>query len=502
MRFAWRVPAILAAGFLVSRVIFYLIGVRFDASPLFTFWQFLDVPLLQHRLLESVWYLHSQPPLFNVFLGLVLKLSSLHAPAIFHGVYVILGLIQTQLLFVLLKRFGMSEKFAFGVALFSAITPVSIVFENWLFYDYPLATLFLAMTFCLHQFFEKKLARYAAGFFTAMLLVVLMRSLFHAVWVVAVTSMIFYFAKDHRKLVFRAAAIPLLLIALFYAKNVIQFGSLTGSTWFGQHLARVTTAEVDENIRKDLVAQGKLTPTALIPAFSELDRYNAIPFTHRVTGIPALDQPSKISGAENFNNAAYIQISEMYKHDALFIATHYPKVLATSIFKSSFFYLRSPEEFYMLRSRVEKLGIYDPMFRAAIYGELAEYPDHTTKGQPGYQNQMLMATPWIMLFVIPMVLLFAIRVVRRGFREKKFDALQVSMMFIAVNLLFVSVIANIFEMGENNRIRYMMDPLFLLLGSVMMRELYAAMRSWQGWGVSLRLKPKMLVQAALRMRIF
>jgi uncharacterized membrane protein len=55
LRSAQRLPAILAGLFLLSRVIFYIVGIRFDATPLYTFWQFLDVPLLQHRLTESLW---------------------------------------------------------------------------------------------------------------------------------------------------------------------------------------------------------------------------------------------------------------------------------------------------------------------------------------------------------------------------------------------------------------------------------------------------------------
>ncbi len=495
-------PAILAGLFLLSRVVFYLIGIRFDASPLFTFWQFLDIPLLQHRLVESLWYLHSQPPLFNAFLGVVLKLNALHAPAIFHAAYLGLGLLQTLLLFWLLKRFGASEKLAFVIALVSAVSPVSIVFENWLFYDYPLATLFLVMTYALVQFFDRKQARYAFGFFTGMLIVVLTRSLFHAVWVIAITSMIFYFAKADRKLLFKAALVPLMLIGLFYAKNIVQFGSLTGSTWFGQHLARVTTEQVSEETRKDLVAQGKLSPAALIPAFSDLDCYQSLSVDRHLTGIPALDQTAKVGGAVNFNCVQYIQISEMYKRDALYVASHMPAVLATSIVKSSFFYARSPAEFYMLRTRVEKLGAYDPIFRAVVYGELASYPDHTTKGTSGYQRQMLLSTPWFMLLLIPMMLLYAARFVIRTLRTKEADAAQITMLFITVNLLFVSVIANIFEMGENNRIRYMMDPMFLLLGSVMLREVYALVKAWPGWRVSLSRKPKLLVQSAMRMRIF
>ena len=37
--------------------------------------QYLDPLLLKSDLLKSLFYLHSQPPIFNLFLGIVLKLS-------------------------------------------------------------------------------------------------------------------------------------------------------------------------------------------------------------------------------------------------------------------------------------------------------------------------------------------------------------------------------------------------------------------------------------------
>ncbi len=57
------------AMFLLSRSAAMAAGVRFDASPLGYFLQYLDPHLLRARLGESLWYLHSQPPLFNLLLG-------------------------------------------------------------------------------------------------------------------------------------------------------------------------------------------------------------------------------------------------------------------------------------------------------------------------------------------------------------------------------------------------------------------------------------------------
>ena len=482
----------LAAVFLLSRIIIYALGIRFDSTTLATFWQFLDPKLLQERLLESLWYLHSQPPIYNLFLGIVLKISPVHYTALFHGIYLLLGFWLASSLYQLLRHFEFSERTAVILASLFMLTPVSIVFENWLFYDYPLAAIFAAMALAFLKFMKNGKTRDAAFFFTLLLVVVLMRSLFHAVWVVAVTGLMFYLARDHRRALIRGAMVPLAIISLFYSKNMIQFGSMAGSTWFGQHLSRVTTAEIDENVRKDLVERGVLTPAALIPAFTHLVYYNSLGLTKSKTGIPALDDERKASDFQNFNNAEYIQISELYKKDALYVAAHYPGVLATSIVKSSFFYLRSPGEFYMLRVPNAKLGLYEKLFRGVVYGELAEYPNRVNKGQPGYQKQMLLSTPWIMLFLLPATLVFGGRRAVQAWKNRKhgFSATDSTMLFVGFTLLFVSVIANIFEMGENNRIRFMIDPFFMLVGCVMIRDGLAYLRSHDVKAVVLARLPK------------
>src|SRR5277367_5474972 len=64
--------AVLAA-FVISRVLYYWAGIRFDASPVRDNWQFIDPVLMQHRLFESLYYLHMQPPGFNLAIGLIVK---------------------------------------------------------------------------------------------------------------------------------------------------------------------------------------------------------------------------------------------------------------------------------------------------------------------------------------------------------------------------------------------------------------------------------------------
>lgn len=65
--------ALLAIVFAVSRLGYYLLGVRFDARPVLHYYQFVDPELLKHRLVESLFYLHIQPPGWNLYIGAVLK---------------------------------------------------------------------------------------------------------------------------------------------------------------------------------------------------------------------------------------------------------------------------------------------------------------------------------------------------------------------------------------------------------------------------------------------
>ena len=60
--------AVLTLAFGLSRLSCYLAGVRFDATTLPYYLQFVDPKLLKSSLGQSIFYLKEQPPAFNVFL--------------------------------------------------------------------------------------------------------------------------------------------------------------------------------------------------------------------------------------------------------------------------------------------------------------------------------------------------------------------------------------------------------------------------------------------------
>jgi hypothetical protein len=83
-----------------------MLGVRFDARPILNFFQFIDPELLKHRLLESMYYLHVQPPGFNLYTGIVLKLFPDAYPTVFHAIHLALGIGICWLTYYLMTACG------------------------------------------------------------------------------------------------------------------------------------------------------------------------------------------------------------------------------------------------------------------------------------------------------------------------------------------------------------------------------------------------------------
>ena len=65
---------LLAASFIVSRVLYYLLGIRYDTWDNTNPMQLIFPELIVKDFWRSLFYFHSQPPFFNFCYGVVLKL--------------------------------------------------------------------------------------------------------------------------------------------------------------------------------------------------------------------------------------------------------------------------------------------------------------------------------------------------------------------------------------------------------------------------------------------
>ena len=120
--------------FLFSRVLAYVFNVDFDYSPIYKYWQYLDINTLRNNLIDGVWYNHAQPPFFNLLLGIILKLFGNHAIFVFSFLLKIISLSNAILLYNLLKKIEINRNIALIISVFYLISPASIILETELYY--------------------------------------------------------------------------------------------------------------------------------------------------------------------------------------------------------------------------------------------------------------------------------------------------------------------------------------------------------------------------------
>jgi len=442
---------------LVSRLGYHLAGVRFDASSLPWFWQFVDPALLRSNLAQSLWYLHSQPPAFNAFLGAVLNLFAGHETVAFTFGYLLAGLIFTAAMFLLLRGLGVPDTPSAILTGIYVVSPACVLYENWLFSTYPATVLLLLTALFWQRFVRRGRSLDAVLLFAAAGLLAMTWSLFHLVWLLGlVLTLVLFRRKDWRKVVL-AAAVPLLLVVLWYGKNLVQVGEFTGSTWFGINFSKMTNSMLTIPERRTLYDNGTISAVSLLPPFSEPDKYyGALPKPGR-TGVPVLDQEMKPSGVANFNNALFVAVSRQYGRDARRILTVQPVAYLRGLAESYLIYYLPANAYLFLDNNATRIkGL--ARLASILDGRFFYHTDRSLRlTRPAqYYLQGFLNTGWFLILAYALVLAAGLALL---LRPSPFLPQPPSLFLLWFNVAWVTLLANAFEVGENNRFRFVTDPL-------------------------------------------
>ncbi len=451
--------------FILSRLLFFYVGIRFDTIFLAHFWQYIDLPLLKNNLFQSIYYLHSQPPLFNMFLGFVLKIFATNAILVFNILYLFFGLIFTISLFLLMTKLGVPDKLSAILTVLFVISPACILYENWLFYTYPTATLLCLSALFLHKFLVTQTIKNGFIFFTLLSLIVLTRSIFHLLWFVLFVLILLFYERYNWKIIAFACCIPLMVILLLYAKNIYIFGNSTSSSWFGMNLSRMTVMNLSENERASLIQQGKISELSLIPPFSGLEVYQDYLPRIKKTNIPVLDQEVKVGGATNFNNIVYIDISKQYLKDAVYVLIFYPKAYLKGLMLSYWNYFRPSGNYWFLKGNRKHIQNMDRFYNLIFYGQLLNNDNPILKDGTiiQYDTHKFLNMGLFLVIGYPILAFYGFFLTLKAFSRNPIDLpFALTMLFIWINIIYVTLVGNSFELHENNRFRFMIDPFFLV----------------------------------------
>lgn len=469
--------------FVASQIIAILLGIRFVGSSVMViepFWQYLDPQILKTDLLRGLFFLHSQPPLFNAFLGLVLKLFPQHYEQAFAWIFRMFSFGTLLLMGLIMRKMAINEKLIFILCAIFAIFPNFLVYTNLLFYTLPVAFLLLLSCFFLQNFIESQRMKYAFLFTSTAGIIMLTRSIYHLLWFVLCAAVIFFLVESNRRRIFlRASILPVLVVILLYAKNSALVGSFGPSSWMGMNLARGWPLPNDsmrnlnaflepEEIRH-LSETNKINAEWIVGPFMPPAAYTNLGYFRNDKSSfwhPAITAPEKRSSLPkvmhpNFNHVDYAKISKkMLDADRAIIAEYPAKYFARVLlgFKMYLQPATGPSWF---------------LVQSYNYNPIQKYADLLTKLL--FQGRRIELArgyiPWNSFHILfPVLVLFGMKKVFVNSNQ------NVTFAYIVLTIIWVAMITNLLEFGENNRIRFETDPLIVVLLAAGLQSFYRFLR--------------------------
>ncbi len=453
--------------FIGSRIVYFLLGVRFDDSLLLWSPHYIDRQLLISDFGRSIFYLHSQPPIMNLFLGIVLHLFPNYETNIFWFCYLLLGLTLMLSFYLLLKNLGVVTPLTVIFPALFIISPGAILYENWLFYSYPVCT---ALTFsaliCL-KFFKSPRLVYSLLLFFSLGIVALMWSFFHLLWLVAGVAILLTLRPQEWKRIVLGFTIPFILVLGWYVKNAILFGEFTASTWFGMNFSRITTCMLSLEERKQLNTNGIISVFSTLTAFGDLDQYQPYLKPVPLTGIPVLDQKRKASGFPNLNNIAYIHIFRERAKDAFRVITLKPNAYFRGIIRAVLIFFTPADDYLYFGKNRTKIETFARVFNTIFAGQFNRYINPKFRvTKPVLHYLLVMAHTGLFIIIgyggafIAGILLL---------RSHHANFVSQTLIFIWMTLLYGLLVGTLTEVGENNRFRFVFDPLMLAFVGTIIR---------------------------------
>jgi hypothetical protein len=446
-------------------------GARMDLQFLGLAPQLPDVDVLQDRLVETVWFTHTQPPLYTAFVGLVLKASPFPDGATFLVVHLAMGAALILVLRRLFGLLGLGRAATFVALALVAANPSLVAIELVVSYDLPTTLLLALLALKTARYVASASGRDLAWVAGLSCAIVLTRTVFHPVWLLLVlVGVIAMRAPTMERR--RAAAVvgaPLALVALLVMKNLVLFDVAGLTSFAGPSTSKLAGAVATDDEIRELQADGTVSAIFGRPVFFGYEAYaDALdPCVRKRPDIPVLAQPTRPSGYPNMNDECMLEVYELQGADGAAFARARPSrfVAAQAAGAQMFFEPALP---IIFTSNADELGPAQSLFRATLFAQIqldpvarTEFGDLRILDHGGVE-----LVPIVLLADLAAIALGldrAWRLVRRrtrpggGRRRAGYGA------WAAVGLTcgWVTTIGSLLEINENARYRMLIEPFLI-----------------------------------------
>jgi hypothetical protein len=474
-----EVPLGLAIAFcLAIRAIFYsLYGLSFDPDVIW--WQMLDTELLTAAPFQSIYLMHMQPPLLNLLYAAALALPGGTGFSLLHVLFVGSSLMIVALLYAFLRRFGARPYASALAAALFGVLPQTLLYENIYFYSHLEAVLVLGAAAFACAYFEQRRLVAFVGFAISLVVLALLRSLFHLAWVAVVLIGACILASrqrgwDRGALLVAIAAIC--AIATVYLKNLNQFGSFSVSSWDGISLMSMVLptragdqakfAQVVDDIKRRADG-GELSP-ATVAALQTSDIWSG--WVGFAKGCNSSEQRRVLCSVErsngelNFNHTAVIDYSRSLAHDAWHLLRRYPRVYLDHLGSSLFTFLGTPSWDY--RRLPLRLDVYINAWNKLMLYKSTLAFQGTGKAPAAWWESAMNRLASSSLPLVFLVIIGSIFIMVEGIVETigywRGSRATADWVFPMLVLALFASIPNLINGVEAQRIRYSVEPLIYL----------------------------------------
>jgi len=303
--------------FVVSRLVALAAGVRYDDGLLHNAYQLLDVRLLHDDPITSIFYLHSQPPLFNALTALVIQLPAAAVRPVLAVLWAAAGLVTALLVFATMVRVGVRARLAVVIVCVYLVAPETLLTESWFFYSQLELLLTALMLWALARFAASGRTADGVLFAASLASLVLLRASFHPLVMVLLLVIVWRQLRLEPRQVALIVVVPLLVVGAWSVKNVAVFDSWTNSTWAGMNMSYLARAGLTQARCEQLVAEHAVSAAECHEAFRAAAAY-ATQFPHpKQYGTAATDSVTKSTGQPNYNASIYIDVGARYQRDSI-----------------------------------------------------------------------------------------------------------------------------------------------------------------------------------------
>ena len=427
------------------------------------FWQSVPTELLRTRAAESIWYMHGQPPLWNVLGAVLIKVfGSLHMQAL-QALHIALGAAIASLCVQIVGRATRSPRVALLAGLVVALHPALFLFEAYALYTTAAAFLITSAAYLVTRAQEGAGARAAIGFVAVMVALMMTRSVYHLILLLGVMPLaLLLIGRPTRRQLVLLLVLALLPTA-WYGKNRIQYGFFGASSWYGMGLWRTALFDQDRTLLDELYATGTLSAVVRVEAF-------APPIEYRRLGYDQESQIPLLSGNDS-HNINVPAISKDYRSSAVLLIKASPVQYLRNVITAYGNFATPSTDFVHLEENRNRIRLHASIEHAILGRPLvARLEDKLGSGYYG--------SVYFLLF--PAVLLLYGYQVTRKLRSR--DVVQrihseAAPLFMAVIICYTIVTSSAMELGENLRFKFVIEPIFLALSAIVCFRLLDRRRS-------------------------